>query len=110
MKNELNFLTQTMTMNLEIKNLHLLGAIENLRSKEFKYHNIKNKSGTFKYISGLSVHQFDFFTECIKPYIYLIPYPVITPHYLLSYSSCDQSSLQSESDKSENHNWNKQYI
>ena len=74
LKNELKS-QQTMTTDLEIKNLHLLGAIENLRSKQFKYHNIKKKSGTFKYISGLSVQQFDLVMECIKPYVHLIPYP-----------------------------------
>ena len=61
-------------MKLEIKNLHLSGVIENLRSNQFTYGYLKIRGSKFQYLSGLSLEQFDLIMECIRPFIKFIPY------------------------------------
>ena len=53
-------------MKLEIKNLHLAGVIENLRSNQFTDGSLKIRGSAFQYLSGLSVEKFDLIMQCIN--------------------------------------------
>ena len=61
--------------DLELKNMQLSGALENLRAKEFKYQYLRRRAVTLRYLSGISVKQFEMVFECVMPYLHLIPYP-----------------------------------
>ena len=61
------------TNELEIKNLHLTGLFNNLKSKEFSYENLCIRKVTFKYLCGLAPDQFNMLFECVVPYLHLLP-------------------------------------
>lgn len=73
LKNELKDKKKTI-MDLGIENLTLQGTVENLKSKQFLYQNLKKYNSTFEYLCGLNVERFELLMECIRPYLEYIPY------------------------------------